>query len=370
MSDVASTSHVSEVNDDSPFFYPWYADSATTSHITHERSAYIDYKPITPKPIYGLGKSFIWAYGQGTVEVLSFVRGKLKLFYLKETLFTPNHPDNLLSIGRIDANGGKIIFGDHKAVLFDNKNNVIVEGKLSTNRLYPLDIYRRTHSNAETSKITTETHQHTWDEWHHKYGHVSATGLKRLLADKLVDRFEVDETLMMGDCDACIQAKQSHVPFPKKAKSRSKEPGELTHTDVWGPARTTSWSGMRYNITFIDNSTRHCTCEQMKNKHETSAKLQQYLVLIERQYGYIPKRVRIDQGREYLTNKFRTWCADQGIIIETTAPYSPLQNGVAERMNRTLTELARAMIIARNIPKSIWPEAVNHGTYIHNRSYM
>jgi transposase InsO family protein len=71
----------------------------------------------------------------------------------------------------------------------------------------------------------------------------------------------------------------------------------------------------------------------MKNMHETSAKLQQYLVLIERQYGYIPKRVRIDQGREYLTNKFHTWCADQGIIIETTAPYSPSQNGVAERMN-------------------------------------
>jgi len=78
----------------------------------------------------------------------------------------------------------------------------------------------------------------------------------------------------------------------------------------------------------------------MKDKHETSTKLQQYLVLIERQYGYIPKRIQIDQGREYLTNKFCTWCADQGIIIGTTAPYSPSQNGVAERMNRTLTELA------------------------------
>jgi GAG-pre-integrase domain len=82
-----------------------------------------------------------------------------------------------------------------------------------------LDIYWRTHNNAETSKITTETHQHTWDEWHCKYGHVSATGLEWLLADKLVDGFEVDKTSTMGDCDACIQAKQSHMPFPKKAKS-------------------------------------------------------------------------------------------------------------------------------------------------------
>jgi len=92
--------------------------------------------------------------------------------------------------------------------------------------------------------MTTVTHQLTWDEWHRKYGHISATGLKRLLANNLVDGFEVGENSTMGDCDACIQAKQSCVPFPKKAKSQSKEPGELTHTDVWGPTCTTSWSGM------------------------------------------------------------------------------------------------------------------------------
>lgn len=331
MSYVASAS-VPEVNEDTVSFYPWYADSGTTSHMTHERSAFIDYKSITPMPIRGLGKSYVWAYGRGIVEALSFNNGTHKIFYLKETLFTPDHPDNLLSIGRIDDSGGKIIFGNNKAVLYDNKNNVVVDGKLSANRLYPLNIYRRTN-NAETSNISTVTHLLTWDEWHRKYRHIGTTGLKCLLADKLVDGFNVDETSTIGDCDACIQAKQSRAPFPKRAKSRSKEPGELTHTDVWGPARTTSWSGMRYNITFIDDCTRHCTCEQMEDKHEASIKLQQYLVLIERQYGYTPKRIRIDQGREYLTNKFRTWCADQGIIIETTAPYSPSQNGVAERMN-------------------------------------
>jgi hypothetical protein len=69
---------------------------------------------------------------------------------------------------------------------------------------------------------------------------------------------------------------------------------------------------------------------QVKGKDETSLKLKQYLVMIERQYGYIPKQIRIDQGEEYLTNKFHTWCADRGIIIEITAPYLPSQNGIAE----------------------------------------
>jgi hypothetical protein len=77
MSYVANVSPMSEVNEDSVSFYPWYADSATTSHITNERSVFIDYKPITPKPIYGLGKSYIRAYGQGTIEAFSFIRGKM-----------------------------------------------------------------------------------------------------------------------------------------------------------------------------------------------------------------------------------------------------------------------------------------------------
>ena len=76
MSYVANTSHVSEVNEDSVSFYPWYADSATTSHITHEWSAFINYKPIKPIPIYGLGKSYVWAYGRGTMEALSLRKGK------------------------------------------------------------------------------------------------------------------------------------------------------------------------------------------------------------------------------------------------------------------------------------------------------
>jgi hypothetical protein len=229
MSYIASP-NVSKMNEDSASFYPWYADSATTSHITNTRSAFIDYKPIEPIPIYGLGKSYVWAYGRGTVEALSFKKGKTRTFYLKETLFTPDHPDNLLSIGRIDDNGGKFVFGNRKAILYDDKGNEVVSGKLSSNRLYPLDIYRRI--DAEKSNISTINKRATWDEWHRKFGHVSASGLQRLLTGNLVDGFDVDENSVMDDCDACIQAKQSRTPFPEKAKFRSQEPGELTHTDV------------------------------------------------------------------------------------------------------------------------------------------
>ena len=87
----------------------------------------------------------------------------------------------------------------------------------------------------------------------------------------------------------CIQAKQSHAPFSKKAEFQLKQPSELTHTGVWGPARTISLSKMRYNVIFMDDWMRHCICEQMKSKDETLSKLKQYLVMIEQQHGYTSK---------------------------------------------------------------------------------
>ena len=136
-------------------------------------------------------------------------------------------------------------------------------------------------------------------------------GLWQLLNDNLVEGLDIDQNSSIKDCDACTQAKQTRVPFPKQATSRSQNPGELIHTDVWDLAQTTSWSGMRYNITFIDDCTRYCVCTQLKNKSEAPQKLQQYIVLIQRQYNYISKRICFDKGGEYLSKEFRTWCDEK-----------------------------------------------------------
>ncbi|KAF8240196.1 hypothetical protein L208DRAFT_1234360 [Tricholoma matsutake] len=99
-----ATPNVSGINEDSVSFYPWYANSGTTSHLTNEQSAFIDYAPIKPILIYGLGKSYA---------------SSNQFIYRKH--FTPDHPNNLSSIGRIDTSGGKFIFGNHKVILYNNK---------------------------------------------------------------------------------------------------------------------------------------------------------------------------------------------------------------------------------------------------------
>src|SRR6185312_8038761 len=77
---------------------------------------------------------------------------------------------------------------------------------------------------------------------------------------------------------------------------------------------------------------------------------------------------RTDNGGEYLSRTFATFCKSKGIQQQTTAPYSPQQNGVAERVNRTLVEHARCMLQQRSMGNEFWAEAVSTAAYLKNRS--
>ena len=66
----------------------------------------------------------------------------------------------------------------------------------------------------------------------------------------------------------------------------------------------------------------------------------------------------MDNAREFILGEFKDYLVSEGIILEMTSPYLPSQNGVAERLNRTLIERARAMIINSGLPKFLWEEAI------------
>jgi hypothetical protein len=106
----------------------------------------------------------------------------------------------------------------------------------------------------------------------------------------------------------------------------------------------------------------------MKNKGESGGNIKKYVATIERKFGQNIKYLRFDNGKELVNKDIQKWADEKGIVIETTAPYSPSQHGVAERFNRTLLEIARAMLIDKQLPPFLWPEAVAHAAYIRNRS--
>src|SRR6266481_3898131 len=144
--------------------------------------------------------------------------------------------------------------------------------------------------------------------------------------------------------------------------------GELTVSDIWGPVNTEGPSREWYFYSFTDAKTRRTQIYFSHMKTEVLCYFKEYKALIENQMNNKLKRFRSDGGGEYINEPFKTFCAEAGIIMEQTAPYSPVQNSITEQINRTLLEHTRVMIFSKNISKTLWPEAIAYTCYIKNRS--
>lgn len=344
----------------------WLLDCGSTSHICTNRDAFIEYSPLRNATIDGYGPVPTTAAGRGTVELTFNVNGQQRKHTLRDVLHAPDGPNCLLSVSRFDVGGGRAVIQQGKCTLH-NKDDVIVGMGSLKNRLYLLDAKMTTLDRNKTNLVTQKR---SWDMWHKLYGHVSISAIETLKRQGMVDGLIIDETTSPSrSCESCIQAKQAHRPFPREAEHRSSTPGERIISDVWGPTKKESLGKSRYYITFTDDCTRMVTTQFMKTKDEAYSKIIDHCAAVERKYGgNMPKYLRFDNGKELVNEKLKKWASAKGIEVETSAPYSPSQNGVAERFNRTLLELARAMLIAKSLPTFLWTEAVNHATWIRNRA--
>ena len=91
------------------------------------------------------------------------------------------------------------------------------------------------------------------ETWHKHYGHISYSGLQKLLDKYMVEGFTVDKTSPKPDCEACIQAKQTIEPF-NKTKNQITKPGNITHINLWGKYDIASIHGNQYYILFVDDA--------------------------------------------------------------------------------------------------------------------
>ena len=135
-----------------------------------------------------------------------------------------------------------------------------------------------------------------------------------------------------------MQSKQPRKPH-KVAEARNLAPLELVHSDLCEMNGELTKGDKRYFITFIDDYTRSCYVYLLKAKDEALHYFKVYKAEVENQLEKKIKCLRSDRGGEYFSNEFSKFCAVHGIIHERTPPYSPQSNRIAERKNRTLTDL-------------------------------
>jgi hypothetical protein len=366
--DVTSTH-----NDERLIFYDWLADSATSSHVSAQREAFITYTPLTNSTATGVGGKEAKVTGYGTVELLSNCNGHKYILRLEDVLHIPGQKKNLISLGRWDGAGGRYIGGGGKITLVTKDGKQIAKGEKVNKNMYKMSVSTKTtdspskNCSATPQTFLGEAPAIDWETWHRRFGHVAYSGLQKLLDYNMVDGFNVDTRTIKPDCVACTEAKQHVEPFPKST-DRSTEAGELTHIDLWGKYAVKSINGNQYYLLFVDDSKRYITVEFLKEKSEAAQETINYLTHLIAQ-GRQPKAIQIDRGKEFVNEKLKQWCKGKGIEIHLTAPYSPSQNGVAERMNRTLAELGRAMLRGQDLPEFLWEPAILHASYIRNRSY-
>ena len=157
----------------------------------------------------------------------------------------------------------------------------------------------------------------------------------------------------------CALAKITKTPVPRVAETQAEEKPESVFTDVMGLFRVESLSEFRFCIVFADQYTKFVFVELLKAKSEALASLKKFVLSV-------PKKLRQDNAKEFLSEQFKTHCLDTGILQEKTKPETLQQNGLAERCNRTLLEMARCLLIDSGLPKNMWGAAILQAATIKN----
>ncbi|KAL4292152.1 hypothetical protein GQ457_14G024210 [Hibiscus cannabinus] len=200
--------------------------------------------------------------------------------------------------------------------------------------------------------------------WHMRLGHLSESGMVALHKRNLLHGVK---SCKLDFCKFCVLGKQTKVNF-MTGKHKTEGILDYVHSDVWGPTRESSLGGSMYYVTFIDDFSKKVWMYFLKEKSEVFAKFKQWKAQVENQTCRKIKYLRSDNGTEYTDSQFQRFCEDHGIQRHFTVRKTPQQNGVAERMNRSLNERARCLRLNAGLPKCFWAEVVSMTCYLINRS--
>ncbi|KAG8480261.1 hypothetical protein CXB51_024850 [Gossypium anomalum] len=322
---------VASVND-SKVSEEWILDSGCTFHMSPNRDWFTTYETVSEGVVLMGNNASCKIAGVGTIKVKMF-DGVVRT--LSDVRYVPELKRNLISLSTLDSKGYR--YTAESGVLKISKGSLVVmKGQRKTAKLYVLQGSTVTGDAAVASSSLSD--DDITKLWHMRLGHMSENGMVELSKRGLLDGQGICK---LNFCEHCVFGKQKRVRFTRGIHN-TKETLEYIHSDLWGPSRVPSRGGANYMLTFIDDFSRK-TGKQIK-----------YL--------------RTDNGLEFCSDEFNRLCKSEGIVRYLTVRHTPQQNGVAERMNRTIMEKVRCMLSNANLPKSFWAEAASTACFLINRS--
>ncbi|KAL2250907.1 UNVERIFIED_CONTAM: Retrovirus-related Pol polyprotein from transposon TNT 1-94 [Sesamum indicum] len=347
---------VSDVNSVLPLsMHEWLVDSGCTFHISPFESIFSNLKIGDFGSVSMANEKRCDIKGIGDIS-LTFDNGYRMT--LKHVRYVPELSHNLISCAALEDDGLEGRWG--KGIMKIMKGSLVVFKAEKRRNLYLCSV------TYDSLAASVNMHDKTV-LWHKRFGHISQKGLEFLNKEGILS----DNIDKLPFCDDCVMGKQHRVHFPATPSpnlSMSSCILDYVHADVWGPSKEPTHGGNRYFLSIVDNFSRKVFVFLLKHKSEVFEKFEKWKTLVENQTGKRLKSLRTDNGLEFCNKHFDNLCDKFGIKRHKTNPYTPQQNGVAERMNRTLLEKVRCLLISSGLQKSFWGEAVLTAAYLINLS--
>ncbi|KAJ9517300.1 hypothetical protein QJQ45_009205 [Haematococcus lacustris] len=302
-------------------FGEWVIDSGCSRHLTPHRELLHDYQPLhEPHHIIVANGSRIEAQGQGVV----CFEGAGGAMQLLDILHVPEADGNLVSVGKATRAGGSVHFTPFGCSINMPGAEHSIRGTQVEQDLFLLD-----------SKP------------------VPVAGGFSLAARTCSDPLQTS-----------LEARQ-HAGLGVTAT----RPLMLVHSDVCdvtGQYSAATPDGMRYFVSLLDEFSGLVAVVLIKHKSEAPAALRDMVTLLQRRLGHKVVYLRTDRGGEYIGAETQQWLRSEGITHQQTAPRTPTMNGSAERVNRTIMECVRAMMLASGVPAFLWGFGVMAAAHVHN----
>jgi len=349
----------------------WVIDSGASKHLTPHRQHLRNYRNVAPNSAVTFFNGHqAAAVGQGEVILRVQTASGCTDVTLGAVLQVPEATVNLFSTRQAMNSGAQITFRDNRCFV-SSDDTMTMEGVSQRDGTM---VIRQSRQQPTYALAATTAAKQSPELWHMRFGHLGYDNLFKLKNKHMVEgisvpaeAFKEQQQQQKPFCEECTMAKQHRLPFPDSGSSSSSLL-ELVHIDVCGPLQVKSTGDARYLATFIDDYSRLCHVVPLGYKSEAAQAVRATISLWETQTGNRLKADRTDRGTEYVNSELETYFSDKGVIHNTIAPYTPEQNGAAERFNRTLMERVRAMLLDAKLGSEHWADAASTATYVKNRS--
>ncbi|CAB0000355.1 unnamed protein product [Nesidiocoris tenuis] len=289
-------------------------------------------------------------------------RGKLPLFYgdinvTLDVLVVPHLTRNLLSVQKVNKNGGSVVFEKNRGIISFGKSAVVCAMK---NGLFiasfEFDRAMPSCNLIESALSSSTCSSKSALLWHRRLSHPCNKYMRVMNLPELKEA-----------CGPCREGKATRLPFMSRPLPRTSRIAELLWSDVAGPIRTPTRNGERFFSVIIDDFSHMMTVHLLKKKSDAARVLMDRIRQLNAS-GHQVSRIRVDNGGEFSSHELKNFCSQKGINLEYTLHYTSQQNGASERGIRAVLDKVRTMLSETQLPKHLWGEAARCAAYLMNRT--